>query len=115
MFELTRKEEMHMRFPLSLAPAMLALAAASSPAQASSGQAWTSFNAKVTRACIAASGIRQARPSTIIGFDDRVGTVAMLISSRKRPSMAKLCLYDKRSQNAYVDEAEKWSAPPQRR
>lgn len=105
-----------MRILILTAPAVLALATISGTAYASSDQAWSEFNAKVTRACIAASGIRNSRPSMIVGFDDRVGTVAMLISDRTRnSSKSKLCLYDKRSQKAYVDDAESWSAPPQRR
>lgn len=85
------------------------------PAYASSDKAWATFNVQVTRACVAASGIRNARLSSIVGFDDRVGKVAMLVSDRTRGSAkSKLCLYDKRSQKAYVDDAEMWSAPPQR-
>ncbi len=87
----------------------------STPATASSDKAWAEFNARVTKSCIAASGIRNARPSTIVGFDDRVGKVAMLVSDRTRgSSLSKLCLYDKRARKAYVDDAEMWSAPPQR-
>lgn len=87
-----------------------------SAARASSDAAWTEFNARVTRACVAASGIRNARPSTIVGFDDRVGVVAMLVSDRTRGSnQGKLCLYDKRARRAFVDDAELWSAPPQTR
>lgn len=86
------------------------------PAYGSSDGAWAAFNAEVTRACVAASGIRNSRPSAIVGFDDRVGTVAMLISDRTRgSSQAKLCLYNKRTKIAYVDNAETWSAPPQSR
>lgn len=86
-----------------------------SAAHASSDKAWAAFNARVTRACVAASGIRNPRPSVIVGFDDRVGKVAMLVSDRARGSAAsKLCLYDKRTQQAFVDDAETWSAPPQR-
>jgi hypothetical protein len=85
-------------------------------AQASSDQAWAEFNQRVTRACVAASGIRNARPSTIVGFDDRVGRVAMLVSDRSRGSArAKLCIYDKRARVAYVDDAESWATPPARR
>lgn len=85
-------------------------------ANASSDRAWAEFNARVTRSCIAASGIRNARPSVILGFDDRVGTVAMLVSDRTRgATSARLCLYDKRTRTAYVDEAARWSAPPQPR
>ncbi len=105
-----------MRFSIFFAPAIIALSVTSTPVQASSGPAWSEFNARVTRACVAASGIRHSRPSTIVGFDDRVGTVAMLISNRTRKSTSsKLCLYDKRSRTAYVDDAQRWSAPPQRR
>jgi hypothetical protein len=86
-----------------------------SPAHASSDKAWAAFNAKATRSCVAASGIRNARPSSMVGFDDRVGKVAILVSDRTRGSaVSKLCLYDKRSQKAFVDDAEMWSAPPQR-
>lgn len=85
------------------------------PATASSDTAWGEFTVRVTRACVAASGIRNARPSTIVGFDDRVGKVAMLVSDLTRGSArSKLCLYDKRARKAYVDDAEMWSAPPQR-
>jgi hypothetical protein len=107
-----------MRLSLIAASAGLTLSAviASVPAAASSDAAWRAFNAKVTRACLTASGIRNARPSTIVGFDDRVGVVAMLVSDRTRgSSRSKLCLYNKRSQRAHVDEAEMWSAPPQPR
>ncbi|WP_157134748.1 hypothetical protein [Sphingomonas sp. PAMC 26605] len=94
---------------------ILAFGVMGSSAQASSDQAWASFNARVTRACVTASGIRNARASTIIGFDDRVGLVVMLVSDRSRgSSMSKLCLYNKKTQRAFVDDADTWSAPPQR-
>lgn len=81
-------------------------------AYASSDQAWAEFDTRVTRACMAASGLSKPMPSAIIGFDDRVGIVAMLVKDRARgSSKAKLCLYDKKAQKAYVDDAEKWSAP----
>ena len=92
----------------------LALILCPGAATASSDGAWQQFNAQVTRACVAASGIRNYRASTIVGFDDRVGMVAMLISDRTRgSSQSKLCLFNKRAQKAYVDDAETWSAPPQ--
>lgn len=83
-------------------------------AGASSDEAWKEFHVRVTRACVSASAIRNHSASTIIGFDDRVGTVAMLVSDRTRGStLSKLCLYDKRARRAYVDNADMWSAPPQ--
>lgn len=91
-----------------------ALAAAAS-AQASSPGAWAEFNQRVTRSCVAAAGYRNARPSPIIGFDDRVGKVAVLVSDKSRGSNnAKLCLYDKVKRKAYIDNADGWVAPPQR-
>lgn len=96
--------------------AAVALAGASSAAYASSDQASAAFNARVTRACVIASGIRNPRASQIVGFDDRVGMVAMLVSDRARGSSgSKLCLFNKRNETAYVDSAEMWSAPPQPR
>lgn len=93
-----------------------ALVSAASPAMASSDSAWQKFNTQVTRACVAASGIRNFRASNIVGFDDRVGMVAMLVSDRTRgSSQSKLCLYDKRARKAFVDDTETWSAPPQPR
>jgi len=88
--------------------------AAAAASQASSPGAWAEFDQRVTRSCIAASGYRNARPSPIIGFDDRVGKVAMLVSDRSRGSNnAKLCLYDKIKRKAYIDSADGWVAPPQ--
>ncbi|WP_426131360.1 hypothetical protein [Pararhizobium sp. PWRC1-1] len=92
----------------------VAFLALSSPASASSGDAWTAFDAKVTKACVAASGLRNYRASTIVGFDDRMGVAAMLISDKTRgSSVSKLCIYDKRAGRASVSDAEMWSAPPQ--
>lgn len=100
------------RITIALPLATMLLAA---PATASSDKAWAEFNARVTKACVAASGTRHARPSTIVGFDDRAGKVAMLVSDRTRgSSLSRLCLYDKRARRAYVGDAEMWSAPPQR-
>ncbi|QNE33454.1 hypothetical protein F1C10_10830 [Sphingomonas sp. NBWT7] len=82
-------------------------------ALASSDAAWAQFNTRVTKACIAASGMRGARVSSIVGFDDRVGMVAMLVNGQgRKPAM--LCLYNKRTRTAYVDEASGWRAPPAR-
>lgn len=105
-----------MRIPLFSVLVSLALTGFSSAANASSDGAWREFNTRVTRECVAMSGIRNYRASTIVGFDDRAGMVAMLVSDRTRGSLqSKLCLYDKRAKRAYIDDAEMWSAPPQPR
>lgn len=96
--------------------ALAAVAAASltaTLAQASSPGAWAEFDQRVTRSCVAASGYRNARASAVVGFDDRVGKVAVLVSDRSRGSSnARLCLYDKASRKAYIDNADGWVAPP---
>ncbi|WP_294641809.1 hypothetical protein [uncultured Aureimonas sp.] len=96
-----------------LAPALLlALATVTGgAAHASSDDAWAAFDARVAKACREASGFQHARTSAIVGFDDRVGRVAMLVGDRAGKMPPKLCLYDKRAQKAYVDEAAGWSAP----
>src|SRR5689334_9084570 len=97
-----------------LVPASLSAAAmTATSAQASRPGAWTEFNQRVTRSCLAAAGFRNARPAPIIRFDDRVGKVAMLVSDRSRgSSSAELCLYDKVSRKACVDSADGRVAPP---
>jgi len=98
--------------PIVLAGLVAASMSATS-VQASSPGAWAQFNQRVTRSCLAAAGFRNARPSPVIGFDDRVGKAAMLVSDRSRGSSnAKLCLYDKASRKAYIDNADGWVAPP---
>lgn len=98
---------------ISVAVSMLI---AARPATASSEASWAEFDQRVTQSCLAASGFKSARASGIVGFDDRVGKVAVLVSDRTRGSKrAKLCLYDKASGTAFVDEADGWSAPAARR
>ena len=105
-----------MRSTVRIAAATAAIFIGTGMAHASSDRAWASFNARVTRSCLAASGIRNALPSTIVGFDDRAGKVAMLVSDRSRgSSRAKLCLYDKKTRSVDLGDAEMWSAPPQPR
>ncbi len=100
---------------LSASALLAAALVGATAASASSDQAWAAFNARATRSCVSAAGIRNARPSSIVGFDDRVGLVAMLVSDRSRGSNAsKLCLYNKRTQKAYIDQADGWIAPPRR-
>lgn len=99
--------------PVLAAASVIGILLAAIPASASSDQAWAEFNQRVTRSCLAASGFKNARASAIVGFDDRVGKVAILIADRTHGSKrAKLCLYDKVSQTAFVDEADGWVAPP---
>lgn len=104
---------MHLKTNAIVLASVVAAAMTATSVQASSPGAWAEFNQRVTRSCLAAAGFRNARPSPVIGFDDRVGKVAMLVSDRSRGSNnAKLCLYDKASRKAYIDSADGWVAPP---
>lgn len=102
-----------MRFALAALPLLLIAPAA----QASNDAAWAKFNFAVAQKCATASGLRHAHVSNIIGFDDSLGKVATLVTgiypqARKRGATGKmLCVFDKRTQRAWVDEASGWSAP----
>ncbi|RIX97992.1 hypothetical protein D3218_18085 [Aureimonas flava] len=102
-----------MRLPAAAMSLAVASAAVPGAASASSPDAWAEFEARVVQACRAASGLREPRASAIVGFDDRAGMVAVLVSDRGRGGAApRLCLYDKRTRQAHVDEAPGWRAPP---
>lgn len=99
-------------FPLALPLILTAM-----PAQASSDAAWAQFNRAVAQQCAVASGLRQARVSAIIGFDDTLDKVAALVTGiQPQPRLhgatgRMLCIYDKRTHRVWVDEATGWSAP----
>ncbi len=94
--------------------AIVGLAGGSSAVYASSNKAWGQFNAQVTRASIIASGICDPRASQILGFDNRVGVVTILVSNRSRGSAdSNLCLFNKRTRTAHIGSADMCSAPPQ--
>ncbi|OYY91277.1 MAG: hypothetical protein B7Y45_04355 [Sphingomonas sp. 28-66-16] len=100
---------------------MIAALLIAAPAAASGPDAWSKFDGEVRAACITASKFRNAQTSSVIGFDDRVGKVALLVSGIwPQPHMkgargTMLCLYDKRGRDAFVDEAKGWSAVDDRR
>lgn len=95
---------------------MIATLMIATPAAASSPAAWSKFDGEVRKACITASGFKSAQASSVLGFDDRVGKVALLVTGIwPQPHMkgargTMLCLYDKRSRQAFTDEANGWSA-----
>lgn len=102
---------------LILAPMLLLGASA---VQASDSASWNQFNRAVARTCTAASGLQSARTSSIVGFDDSLGKVATLVTGQQRirvrggwklTTVKQLCIYDKRTKHAWVDEAAGWSAP----
>lgn len=102
-----------MRLALLAMPLVLAPVAAT----ASSDAAWAQLSLAVAQKCAAVSGLNHAHVSRLVIFDDTSGKVATLVTGIY-PQRAlhgatgrKLCLYDKRSRQAWIEEAKGWSAP----
>ena len=97
---------------------LIALLLAPVSAGASSPKAWAELQQRAERACIAASGVGRPRVSNPVIFDDRLGTVALLVTgfaSRQQlggPSVTKLCLFDRRSGRVATQEAQGWGDRP---
>jgi hypothetical protein len=91
------------------------LLSASQPVLASSPDAWAALKQQAERSCIVASGLRRPRVSSAIIFDDTVGVVALLVTGTypqarlKGATGTNLCLYDRRTRKAAVEEAKGWS------
>jgi hypothetical protein len=99
-----------MHKPLILgAAAMLA-----APASASPPEEWRQLQQRAERSCIAASNFRQPRVSKMIVFDDVTGVVALLVTGTFRSRHMRgatgtnLCLYNRRTNTAAVEEAVGW-------
>ncbi|PWB33718.1 hypothetical protein DCO48_08655 [Pseudomonas sp. SDI] len=82
-----------------------------SAAHASSEQAWAEHEKSLSRACVAASQLKDAKPlGKPAEFDDRVGYSALLIQGRypekhmNNRKGTELCLFDKQRQAAFVTE-----------
>ena len=103
-----------MRFYLILGS--LALLAA--PAAASTPAAWKALQQQAERSCVAASGFARPRVSSMIVFDDRTGVVALLVTGTYRQRHMKgasgtnLCLYNRKTRTAAVEEAKGWGERP---
>ncbi|SEL23513.1 hypothetical protein SAMN03159362_3484 [Pseudomonas sp. NFIX51] len=82
-----------------------------SQAQASSPDAWATFDKQVRASCTKASQLKNVK---VLGnaaqFDDRVGYSALLLQGQspqkhmKGQTGVELCLYDKQRKSAYVTE-----------
>jgi hypothetical protein len=94
------------------------LLSAPQPVLASSPGAWAELKKQAERSCIAASGLRRARVSSAIIFDDTMGALAMLVTGTytqgrlKGATGTSLCLYDRRTRKVAVEEAKGWSHRP---
>jgi hypothetical protein len=85
------------------------------PVLAASTDAWAAHRQEVTKACIRASGLVDARlVGSVISFDDSVGRSAALIAGRypqahmARAKGLSLCLFDKRTRTAQTTPADDW-------
>lgn len=82
-------------------------------AQASTPSAWRDHDRRLTQACIAASGLKDAKPvGAPIAYDDRVPVTALVLAGRypqkhmnNRPGR-ELCVWDRKAGKAYVSEAD---------
>jgi hypothetical protein len=104
------------RSPRLVAPLLgLALAAAAPRAIASSPQAWNAYGQQVVKACLAASSLRNPKPAgervDLPGRGEALSSALLLQGTYPQPHMAgrrglELCLYDARSKQARVAEAD---------
>jgi hypothetical protein len=84
------------------------------PASASTPAAWQKLEKQAQRGCIAASAFAQPKLSNMIIFDDATGVVALLVTGTYRQRHMKgakgtsLCLYNRRTGKAAVEEATGW-------
>lgn len=80
---------------------------------ASAPDAWKDYNQRLTKACIAASGLKDVKPvGGPIQYDDRVPVTALVLAGRypqkhmnNRPGR-ELCVWDRKAGKAYVSEAD---------
>lgn len=93
---------------------LVSLGLLASPAGASTPAAWAALQRQAERSCIAASAFGRPRVSSTIVFDDESGMVALLVTGvHRQPHMkgasgTNLCLYNRRTKKAAVQEAKGW-------
>lgn len=88
-------------------------AAFAGAAAASAPSAWKDYDQRLTSACIAASGLKDAKPvGGPIRYDDRVPVTALVLAGRypqkhmnNRPGR-ELCVWDRKAGKAYVSDAD---------
>lgn len=89
------------------------LVATSAPALASTTAAWSQMGKRANRACVAMSGLARAQLlASKLSYSDAIGVEARLIrSTDPRGRMKRLiCLYNRSSGRAEVQEAPNWKA-----
>lgn len=98
---------------------LAATALAAFAAQASAPSAWKDYDQRVTRACVAASGLKDVKPvGGLVQYDDRVPVTALVLAGRypqKHMNNApgrELCVWDRKAEKAYVSEADQLLPKP---
>ena len=85
---------------------------------ASTPRAWDHLQRKAERSCIAASEFKRPRVSNAIIYDDSVGMIALLVTGTfpqahmKGAAGTNLCLYNRLTKKAVVQEAKGWAERP---
>jgi len=102
---------MRIGFPVLAALAVTAIATTATTASASSPDAWANLNTRVTRACIAMSGI--ARPQVLaqkISTSDAVGVEIRLVrgTDNRGRLQRKICVFNRRNSRTEVHDAGGW-------
>jgi hypothetical protein len=89
------------------------------PAHASTPSAWKDYDQRVTQACVAASGLKDAKPvGGLVKYDDRVPVTALVLAGRypqkhmKNAPGRELCVWDRKAEKAYVSEADQLLPKP---
>jgi hypothetical protein len=87
------------------------------PALASSPDAWAASARAGRAACIKAADLAKPTVSANLVFSDRIGRDALLVRGTYKQRHMRgargtmLCLYDRRTRTAEVQEAKGWTAP----
>lgn len=94
-----------------LKQSVLALVSGVAPAVASSPESWAAMDKRVTRACIAMSGL--ARPQVMakkMSFSDTIGIEARMIrgTDDRGRMQRKLCAFNRRTGRTEVQDAGGW-------
>jgi len=98
---------------LSISTALILAAFITSPALASSDTAWAALDTASAKACIAATGFKNAKAGAPTRFSDTVGYDARIVTGTYPQAHMKnapgkmLCLYARKSKTAEVQELAK--------
>lgn len=85
-----------------------------SAATASTPAAWNQMNTRVSRACVAKSGLpRPVLLAKKISFSDEIGTEVLMVRGTDKSGRMKrlLCAFNRSTGRAEVEDADAWNGP----